>query len=398
VELVYDLHHRPYFRVFEALLYASRFYKTTNQTVALSARDDDARAFALSTPRLASDDVVSLSVPFASPAIDALAKARYQPSSLDFLADILRTDARVLAPYFTEQAPRSPAKSAMPESGVRVRYFGHACILAQSKSVSVLFDPLIPYKVPGGLERLGFDDLPEVIDYAVLTHNHQDHVIFETLLQLRHKIRHLVVPASAPGNPADPSLKLLFRQLGFTSVIALDEMESVEFEGGSITALPFLGEHGDLDVRTKAGHLLKLDGKSILCAADSNNLEPELYRHVHGMVGDVDCVFLGMECQGAPMSWLYGPLLAKPIVRKNDNARRLDGSDCAKAMDVIRRLKPKRAYVYAMGAEPWLQFITSIHYTEVSKPIVESNRFVEECQKAGITADRLYGCRDIVLE
>jgi L-ascorbate metabolism protein UlaG (beta-lactamase superfamily) len=31
--------------------------------------------------------------------------------------------------------------------------------------------------------------LPDVIDYVVLTHNHQDHVLLETLLQLRPFIR-----------------------------------------------------------------------------------------------------------------------------------------------------------------------------------------------------------------
>jgi len=395
VELVYDLHHRPYFRVLEPLLYESRFYRTSNQTIALSTNDKDDRAFALSTPRLEGDGSLDVALPFASPALDELARARRTPKPLEHFADRLRTKAESLAPYFTDRPPREPAPYS--GEGVSVRYLGHACVLVQSKRASIMFDPLVPYEVSDGMARFSFADLPERIDWVVLTHNHQDHVVLETLLQLRHKIGAIVVPGNNPGNPADPSLKLLFRKLGFAHVVALDEMESVEIDGGSITALPFFGEHGDLDVRSKAAHLLKIEGRSIVCAADSNNLEPELYRHITDMVGPIDTVFLGMECQGAPMSWVYGPLLAKPIARKHDQWRRLDGSDSAKALDVVRHLKPSRVYVYAMGAEPWLQFITSIRYTDASKPIVESNRFVDECRRAGVEAERLYGARDIAL-
>src|SRR5207248_2411156 len=106
----------------------------------------------------------------------------------------------------------------------------HACLLAESKRVNVLFDPLVPVKVAQGVERLGFADLPEVIDYVVLTHNHQDHVLLETLLQLRHKVDTIVVPSNNVGNVADPSLKLLFRKLAFRKVVALDEMETLELD------------------------------------------------------------------------------------------------------------------------------------------------------------------------
>lgn len=34
--------------------------------------------------------------------------------------------------------------------------------------------------------------LPDEIDYVLITHNHQDHVLFETLLRLRHKIKHSI--------------------------------------------------------------------------------------------------------------------------------------------------------------------------------------------------------------
>jgi hypothetical protein len=60
-------------------------------------------------------------------------------------------------------------------------------------------------------------------------------------------------------------------------------------------------------------------------------------------------------------------------------------------MHLVNIFHPKEAYVYAMGQEPWLEFISSIKYTEESKPIVQSNMLVEACKERGIVAERLFG-------
>ncbi|MET0626675.1 MAG: MBL fold metallo-hydrolase, partial [Pyrinomonadaceae bacterium] len=185
--------------------------------------------------------------------------------------------------------------------------------------------------------------------------------------------------------------------IGFPRVVEIDEMESIEVEGGRLTGLPFLGEHGDLNVRTKIAHLIELKGKSVLCAADSNNIEPLLYDHIHRLVGDVDVLFLGMECDGGPLSWLYGPLLARPLARSQDQSRRLNGSDCQRGMGIVERLRPEQVYVYAMGQEPWLTYLTSILYTEQSRPIVESNMLVAQCRERGLESERLFGSKEIEL-
>jgi hypothetical protein len=221
--------------------------------------------------------------------------------------------------------------------------------------------------------------------------------MFETLLQLRHKIKNVIVPKNNGGGLADPSLKLVLRNIGFTNVSELDEMETIEVEGGGITGLPFLGEHADLNIRTKIAHLVNLNGRSILCAADSNNIEPKLYEHIHRLIGNVDVMFLGMECDGGPLSWLYGPLLTKPLARKLDQSRRLNGSDYDRGFDIVNRLSPKQVYVYAMGQEPWLTYLTSIQYTEESRPIVDSNRLVEECRGRTIGSERLFGTKELFL-
>ena len=189
----------------------------------------------------------------------------------------------------------------------------------------------------------------------------------------------------------------MLQNVGFRRVREIDELEAIEVEGGAITGLPFLGEHADLNIRTKIAYAIKLEGNSIVCAADSNNIEPQLYAHLHDVIGEVDVFFVGMECDGAPLSWLYGPLLTKPLPRRMDQSRRFDGSDFEKAFDIVKRLNPREVYVYAMGQEPWLTYLTSIQYTDASRPIVESNKLVQECASQGRVAERLYGHKEIFL-
>ena len=262
-----------------------------------------------------------------------------------------------------------------------------AClILVETKDMSILTDPVLSYTFESGIPRYGYEDVPDVIDYVLITHNHQDHIMFETILQLRHRIRCVVVPRSSGGALQDPSLKLLLQNIGFTNVVELDELETIRAGHTSIMGIPFLGEHADLDIRSKLAYLVRFQNRSLIFAADSCNIEPRLYEHVHRMVGDVDVLFLGMECDGAPLSWIYGPLATRRIPRTMDQSRRLSGSDYEKGINIVRRFNCKYVYVYAMGQEPWLNYVMSKKYTDDSSPIIESNTLLMDCQAHGITA------------
>lgn len=399
VELVYDLNNHPSVRYIEPLLYRSRHYDRSTQSLALSLTQGDGRSFVFSTPRLSEPHVLPLPLPFDHPGVDALARMTWEPGSRAAVAELLgvpKVSETLFASFFTEEAPPPPPRYTGPD--VRVRYFGHACILVETDAVTLLCDPVVSPKYPAEVPRYTTLDLPETIDYVLLTHNHQDHCMFETLLRLRHRIRTIVVPKSAGGTLADPSLKLILRTIGFKNVVEIDELDPMAVPGGSITALPFLGEHADLDVRTKAGFLIELKGRTIVAAADSNNIEPRLYDHLRALVPSIDLLFIGMECVGGPLTWLYGPLLTKPLPRKMDQSRRLDGSDHQRARGVVERLDPAHVYVYAMGQEPWLSFLTSLHYEPGSKQIVDSDRLVADCRAQGRQAERLFGHKEIVLE
>ena len=399
VELVYDLNNHPSFRLIEPLLYKSPYYNCWLQSVALSEISGDDRPFVLSTPRLHEGDALHLQIPFASEHLDRLFKAKHNPSTEGQIWDELGLadqDQTRFRSLLTADAPRP--YPVYDGDGARWRYFGHACILLETRGVSVLLDPVLSYTYESDISRYTYQDLPDVIDYVLITHNHQDHILFETLLQLRHRIRQIVVPRSGGGALQDPSLKLLLQQCGFRNVTEISEMEELPFEQGSITAVPFLGEHGDLNVQTKSAYLLKMGKHKLMFAADSCNISPDVYRHVHRDVGDVDALFVGMECDGAPMSWIYGPLLTQKIERQKDHSRRLAGSNYDRALGIVEQFRCKEVYVYAMGQEPWLNYVMSIKYTEKSNPIVHSNRLMETCHSRGITAERLFGEKEILLD
>ncbi|AVH69221.1 thioester reductase domain-containing protein [Nostoc sp. 'Lobaria pulmonaria (5183) cyanobiont'] len=399
VELVYDSNNHPSIRFIEGLLYKSQYYNPASQTVALYLGQEDERSFVLSTPRLKDERYLHLNFPFNDSRLDRLFQMRDIPqpyTQIKNLLGIAEEDEALFSLFFTEEPPQKEPKYS--GDSVRIRYFGHACVLIETKDISILLDPLISYQHQEGIPRYTYADLPETIDYALITHNHQDHCMFETLLQLRHKIKHLVVPKSNSGVLLDPSMKLILKTIGFANVIEIDNLEAIDINEGQIVALPFLGEHGDLNISAKAAYLIQLKGQSILCLADSNNIEPKLYETIQKIFGDIDVIFIGMECDGAPFSWAYGSLLTKSIPRKMGATRRLDGSNADRAFELVSQFNPQQVYVYAMGQEPWLIYITSIQYTEESRPIIESNKLVEACRNRNIFSERLLGKKEILLE
>ncbi|GJM31005.1 MAG: hypothetical protein DHS20C18_00060 [Saprospiraceae bacterium] len=394
VELVYDLNNNPSFRFFESLVYQTDYYNDDLQSFNLFlVQDDDSRSFVLSTPKLPDDNIIRVHLPFKSKKIDELFEMSDHPKRFGDIKDLFPIEPgkeELFKSFFTTEVPKKYDR--YQGEGVLTRYFGHACILAETKKTTFLADPLVSYGYESDISRYSYDDLPETIDYVLITHNHQDHILFETLLRIRKKIKHIIVPKCNGGSLQDPSLKMMFEHVGFDNIIELGEMETIHFDDCSITGIPFMGEHSDLDIRSKLCHMVRFkDDFKMLFAADSCNVSPPLYKRIHDVVGDIDVIFLGMECEGAPLSWLYGPIMPEPLARDMDESRRLAGCDFHESKALVDIFNPKNVFVYAMGVEPWLKYISSIKYTDESKPIVESNKLLEYCKSKNIVPERLFG-------
>ncbi|WP_395793453.1 MBL fold metallo-hydrolase [Aquimonas sp.] len=396
VEIFMDMYHNASYRLLEGLLYRSKFYKPSLQSVSFGMLSKvKERPFALSTPRLPDENHLQFDAHYNAPELDELFKLRDRPADA-------ATIERLFKPYalrggldyqdmFTADAPRKRHQPVA--TGVRVQYIGHAGFMVETNEVTLLVDPVIASRGSDNFDDvLSFSELPPKIDFICLTHNHQDHVSFETLLQLRYKTDTIVVPKNNGGSLSDPSLRMMLRQFNF-HVVEVDDMDEVHIAGGRIVSLPFLGEHGDLNVRSKTAWLVELHGKKIFFGADSSNLDPHMYRHIHAISGDIDLLAIGMECVGAPYTWLYGALTTKLVTKKIKDSRRLNGADFEQAAHMVETFRPKQVCIYALGMEPWYNYFMGIEYSDDSKQITESKKLLDLCLERGIPAERMYAYR-----
>ena len=399
VEFHYSANGTPFFRLREALMYRSQPGAPLQGFMLYPAKDND-RLFFLNTPRLAGpEDSVRWESPFRNPELDMLSRSRRQESSVGDIAAALGLDEqgrKTLARLFTEDGP-APVSPSMTDEGVRIRYFGHACVLVQTKDVSILIDPTFAHERDDDLATLTLSDLPDRIDHVFISHGHQDHLCPEILLQIRPLVHEVVVPQNNPGDVADPSLKLMLRELGYENVRSVEDLDSFDIPGGRVTSIPFPGEHSDLGVYSKSCIHIRLGEQSMMFLVDSDAADPVLYKRIREQVGTVDTLFIGMECEGAPLSWLYGPLLLRPVSRRNDQSRRGKGSGSDRAWAVVEALGCRRAFIYAMGLEPWNRHLLGLDYQSDSIQLKESDLFVARCRAAGIESDRLRGCREMRL-
>lgn len=391
VELLYDYYHRPTVRFFESLLYRSKYYKKDLQSLRLSlhTRDSD-RPFLLNTPRLLEANQIDWSVSFENDQVDELFRLGASPKPLGYIRELLGlslADDQQLRALLSADPHVRPERWTGP--GTRLRYFGHACVLIEWGGKAILTDPCIGVSPSeGGMNRLTYKDLPEKIDFVLVTHNHHDHFCLETLLRLRHRLECLIVPRSSGIFYGDLSLGLLAKQIGFKQVIELDALDSIELPEGEIIAIPFMGEHADLP-HGKAAYVVRARDQQMLFAADSDCLDEEMYRHIFRILGPIQTVFIGLECVGAPLSWTGGAFLPAEPEFGIDQSRRYKGADSARAMKILEAIQAERLYVYAMGLEPWLEYMLGLAYSDEAVQLQEARKLLRRARRKNFSEAEL---------
>jgi hypothetical protein len=94
------------------------------------------------------------------------------PCEAGEVKEILRIPDNKQAVFDSFLTPERPSQYApYVGQGVRWRYFGHAFILIESQGISMLFDPVLCYTYESSVSRYTYLDLPDVIDYVLITHN-----------------------------------------------------------------------------------------------------------------------------------------------------------------------------------------------------------------------------------
>jgi hypothetical protein len=57
---------------------------------------------------------------------------------------------------------------------------------------------------------------------------------------------------------------------------------------------------------------------------------------------------------------------------------------------VVGEFEARNVFVYAMGQEPWLQYIMGLRYSPDSFQLAQVGAFLEHCASRGINAKQLY--------
>lgn len=395
IEIGLDMNHNPCYRLLEHLLYNSRHYRKSLQSISFGLLTKvENRPFCFSTPRLPDENHVQLAMDFCAPEVDQLVASRTKGITRETVDDIFsRFDTRGGLDYrelFTTEPP-SRRYEAVSDDKIKLTFLGHASFMIETKDVSILMDPVIAIRGDSYADKvISYSELPKKIDYICITHNHQDHYNIEALLQLRHKTGKLILPVNNGGTLPDPSMKLIAKQLGF-EVIEVDDFDEIVIPDGKMTAIPFLGEHGDLNVRSKTVWFIELKGKKFFFGADATNCDPHMYKHVNKLVGDVDLLAIGMECVGAPYTWLYGALNTKIVSKNIKNSRRLNGANAEQAYHMVKAFNAKEVCLYAMGMEPWYNYFMGVDYNDESEQIIESDKMINFCKSLNVPCERMVG-------
>lgn len=148
-------------------------------------------------------------------------------------------EARRTAPDLVKDVPVQavdPEAIANPASAAQYTWIGHSTILLQINGINVLTDPVfsrraspVPFAGPARLipPAMKSDELPE-IHYAVISHNHYDHLDLASVKALGDDVTWLV----------PLGLEAWFNSVGIANVIEMDWWEDYTNEQVTITCTP----------------------------------------------------------------------------------------------------------------------------------------------------------------
>jgi len=274
--------------------------------VSLLDRHDPEQPLAGSSPVLPEPCRVDLDVPFASDLFDELFAARLAPVEVDVLAERLGLAGAQLVGFrrmFTEQPP-SPYELNLT-GDVRMRLFGHASVLLDFGGFTIMTDPVVGCDGDGFDPHYSIADLPETIDVVVLGRSQSDPFSLETLLQLRRRIGVIVVGRASGHGLTEVSMRNMLEHNGFTGVVELADLQTIEIGPARITAVPVLGKDGGVDTGTMMVPLVRLGGRVFMFATDAAPLTKEADDFVSADIDQVDVMFKRREYTDAATSLLY---------------------------------------------------------------------------------------------
>ncbi|WP_227006409.1 MBL fold metallo-hydrolase [Rufibacter latericius] len=211
----------------------------------------------------------------------------------------------------SEELPMAPLKkedfAGTPGAGVRITWFGHSAVLLEVNGKRIFADPMLGQRASPvsfiGSKRfneklpLAIEDLPP-LDVVLLSHDHYDHLDRGTILKLKGKTRHFIVPLGVAAH-------LQRWGVDSTKITELDWWETTDFEGLFLASTParhFSGRGlNDRDKTLWCSWVLKSGDQSIYFGGDSGY--DTHFKQIGEKYGPFDLTLL--ECGQYNEAWKY---------------------------------------------------------------------------------------------
>lgn len=226
---------------------------------------------------------------------------------------------------FREKNPDLKPKTALPfiktdlnnlDSNKDIMvWLGHSSIYLQLNGKRILVDPVLVTASPFSIFNKAFEgteqykpkDIPD-IDYLILTHDHWDHLDYETVTQLKNRIGHVICPLGVGAH---------FEHWGFEDhqVSELDWNQDLELQKGiKITALParhFSGRGPSANKSLWASYMLQSDFGNVFLSGDTGY--DSHFKEIKEKFGKID--FAVLENGQYDLEWEDIHLMPEDLVR-----------------------------------------------------------------------------------
>ncbi|MDR1461349.1 MAG: MBL fold metallo-hydrolase [Campylobacteraceae bacterium] len=174
-------------------------------------------------------------------------------------------------------------------------WFGHSSFFMQIEGKSILIDPVfsknaspVPFttKAFEGTNSYNAEDIPN-IDYLVITHDHWDHLDYSTIMNLKNKIKRVILPLGVGAH---------FKHWGFdeSMINEMDWNESIVLDNDFIihclTARHFSGRNLKFNQSLWASFLVKT--KNFTFFVDGDSGYGEHYKDIGDIFGEIDLAII----------------------------------------------------------------------------------------------------------
>ncbi len=188
------------------------------------------------------------------------------------LANFLFREKTVTRPSEPIPTPKTNLHELDPAQNLLV-WLGHSAYYFQIGTKKFAVDPALLTATPVPWTNRAFrasasyqpEDLPD-LDYLIITHDHYDHLDYQTILKLKNRVAHFITPLGVGAH-------LERRGIEKERIIELDWHEKANPEEQmQITALPtrhFSGRTFKKNQTLRASFLLEIAGKKIYIGGDS---------------------------------------------------------------------------------------------------------------------------------